>query len=379
MMKNTKISRLLVLLLIVMSTSGYSDSPVNPQPEPNGLRELADKCDIKLGTIVDSLAADVNSLERPLVTQNFNKVVSEAFHWARIRPDKNTYDFKWPDLQFELALENNMDEIEIHHLLWAALLPAWLTEGNYTRDELIEILREHILTVVGRYKDKEIRITYSVVNEIYSIEKFAPERNFWLRKIGPEVIEMAFRWAREADPNAILIWNDAYNEDRADPTRKMISDLTYDKIKELKSKGVPIDGVGMQMHLRSPFNPTEMPDPKKADVIENMKRFGELGLKIYITEFDVYLRDLKENMTQEERWDYQATLYGDMLGACLESGICESFSIFGLSDARSWYDQPEPGEERASVNYSEPLPFDINYNPKPTYYALLNTLSEHCE
>lgn len=99
-----------------------------------------------------------------------------------------------------------------------------------------------------------------------------------------------------------------------------------------------------------------------------MKRFGELGVQIYITEFDVNLDAVQG--TQEEKWEYQAQLYRDMLEACLESGVCQAFSIFGVSDADTWY--------RGFLEDPEPLPFDDDYNPKPAYWALLELLTERC-
>lgn len=364
-MKNTKIFISLILLLTVTSILGCNVSIADAQSESHSLRELADKCGIWVGTTVDEL---MKPSAHPLLLENFNKVTIEAFHWRLIRPDKDSYDFSGTDYSVNTALKNNIRQLEAHHLVWAAQLPGWLTHGNFTRDELIEILREHIMTVVGRYKGKVT--TWSVVNEVYTYETIDPAKNFWYRRIGPEYIEMAFRWAKEADPNAVLIWNDYSNEDRVDPARRNVIDLTYNKIKELKSKGVPIDGMGMQMHLHNPFIPAQI-DPNKSEVIKNMKRFGELGLKVYITEFDVNLNDLQD-MPRAKRWAYQARLYGDMLEASLESGVCESFSIFGLSDTRSWYDV-------VKIKNAEPLPFDKNYHPKPAYYALLDVLSKHCE
>ena len=101
----------------------------------------------------------------------------------------------------------------------------------------------------------------------------------------------------------------------------------YDTVKTLKEKGVPIDVVGMQMHLL-----LEVPvPPKKEDVIATMKKFADLGVKIYITELDV---DLQNQLDQ--RLQFQANLYKDMMDACQEFGVCESFTTWGISNSTSW-------------------------------------------
>ena len=158
---------------------------------------------------------------------------------------------------------------------------------------------------------------------------------------------------------AVLIYNDYDNE-----IANSRSETIYQMIAQLKTKGVPIDGVGMQMHLLNPDLPQT--PPRREDVIANMQRFGQLGVKVYVTELDVTL-DRTAN-TQKEKWEHPAGIYRDMLAACPESGGCPSFSLYGVSDALSWY-------VAVGLPNPRPLPFDSNYQPKPAYYALREALS----
>lgn len=117
----------------------------------------------------------------------------------------------------------------------------------------------------------------------------------------------------------------------------------------------------MQMHLAG-----DRP-PSKADVVSNMKRFAKLGLKIYVTEFDVNMHDL--HLPQEEENNIQSKIYKDMMGACLEVGpdICPNFGLLGITDKQSWY-------RGLGIYDANPLSFDKNYNPKPAFFSLREAL-----
>lgn len=129
---------------------------------------------------------------------------------------------------------------------------------------------------------------------------------------------------------------------------------THEIVTRLKSKGL-IDGVGLEMHLDGTKQFT------KQDVIATMKSYG---VPVYVTEIDVDLAHVPG--TREERYAHQAQVYGNMLAACLESGVCKSFAVWGIGDKYSWL-------ERNSSNADATL-FDDELNPKPAYLALLDIL-----
>jgi endo-1,4-beta-xylanase len=170
------------------------------------------------------------------------------------------------------------------------------------------------------------------------------------QKFGYDYIDLAFQIAREADPNAILIYSADDNETAASPA----SALTHQIVDRLKSKGL-VDGVGFAMHLDA----SQPPD--KAAVIAEMQSYE---LPVYVTEIDVDLGNTY--LSKEDRYAKQAQVYGDMLSACVESGVCKSFSFWGIGDKFSWLMR-----ENA---LADPAPFDSDLNPKPAYFSLLDAL-----
>jgi endo-1,4-beta-xylanase len=171
---------------------------------------------------------------------------------------------------------------------------------------------------------------------------------FWSRGIGPDYLDLAFRWAHEADPQARLRYND-YGGEGAGAK----SDGIYDLMIALRSKGTPIHGVGLQMHL------SLQDAPPAREVRINMKRLAALGLETTITEMDVML-PVPASRTELKK---QAALYRDMLQACLAVPQCRSFSTWGATDRHSWIPEHFPGQGAA-------LLFDADDRPKPAAGSL---------
>ena len=243
-------------------------------------------------------------------------------------------------------------QIRGHVLVWHQQLPSWLTEGNWTGDELMDILQEHIATVVGRYRGRIA--AWDVVNEAVAGDGSLTD-TIWLRGIGPEYIEMAFRWAHEADPDALLFYNDYGGEGLG---RK--SDAIYALVRDLLQRDVPIHGVGLQMHVGLDWS------PKSQDVAANMERLSALGLEVHITEMDVKIED----PATEEELAKQARVYGDMLQVCLAAQNCKAFVLWGFTDRHSWIPYFFPGWDAALI-------FDKSYDPKPAYKALMDRLADY--
>lgn len=335
-------------------------------PRPLGLRDFANKRGLEIGTQI------VNSMLRYAPYRNtaateFNlAIIDGELHWnlaaPPFRPDRTHYNFAYADRVVDFARANGM-EVQAHHLVWGydMFLPEWLVKGNFSRDDLLAILHENIQTILKHYQGRVSE--YVVVNEAFTPSGYV--QNFWYNNLGPDYIEMSFRWAREADPNAILIYSDFDAEVIDDKSNRI-----YEMVKDFKARGVPIDGIGMQMHWLNPAYQTNG-IPSKQEVIANMKRFGELGVKIYVTEFDVNLANVQG--TQQQRRNYEAQVYKEMVEACLESEVCKSFSMFGFTDAMSWYTISSCPGCFGDPN-AEPLVFDKDYKPKPAYFAVRDAL-----
>lgn len=324
------------------------------------LKELAERRGIQLG----SFASLKYLRERPysnLLSSEFEYLIIDGepnwkFETLELRPAIDKFDFTDFDHVFEFADESDMP-VRVQHMLWGddKWLPAWLKDGNFTKDQLMEIIKNHITTVGQRYKGK-VR-EYTVVNEAFSRKLLTGgNHDWWGERLGQEYIDNAFVWAKEADPNVVLLLNDFGNE-----TEGEISNLMYEYVKGAKERGIPIDGIGMQMHISGDSA------PPKEKVVKNMKRFSDLGLKIYITEFDVNMHDVKASKKEKEQ--LQAKIYGEMLGACLEVGpnVCPNFGFLGLIDRQSWYNG-------IGLEDADPLLFDDDYKPKPAFFEVRRVL-----
>ncbi len=333
-----------------------------------GLAELAETKRISFGTEFSVFSA-VDARYCRIMKRDFNLAALSEFSWKNLWLGPGQYDFHPMDRAVEYA-ERHGWRIRASHLVWGAVesgaIPDWLVNGRFTRDEYMQILKQHIQTVAGRYKGRVGE--WSVANEATS-RSFAGA-DFWNEKIGPDYVEMAFRWAREADPDGILIFNDFNNESPRDPDTRRVIDAMVERVREMKAGGVPIDAVGMQMHIF--FQWSSPIPPVKSEVIATMRRFASLGVRVYITEFDVQL--IRQTGTRAARWEYEAQLYRDMVRACWESGVCDSFTTWGISDSTSWLAVVEADGSMREPN-ADPLMFDEAFAPKPAYYAVRDALS----
>ena len=364
-------SAILLITPLVLITAFFvfrNDDPYVSKAAPDlprpPLKELAEERGLQIGTFA-SLKYLRERPYRDIIASQFEYVIVDGepnwkFEDHTLRPSETEFDFSDMDQVFAFADENDMP-VRVQHLLWGdeKWLPDWLKNGNYTPEQLQEIIRDHIATVGARYKGR-VR-EYTVVNEAFSRKlETGGNRDWWGERLTTEqYIDFAFLEARKADPNAILILNDFGNEKESE-----ISNLMYDYIKAAKSRGIPIDGIGMQMHIDAATAAS------KEEVVKNMQRFKDLGVKIYITEFDVNMQGVDESPEAEEQ--KQAGIYRDMLGACLEVGVdaCPNFGLLGLIDRQSWYN----GIGSTEAN---PLMFNDDYTPKAAFFALRDELSRN--
>lgn len=337
-----------VLAILLLTTTR-----VNGQDTPPTLRELADNANMFVGAAINTEAIRYDAPYRALSEQSFNIVTPEnMFKFGSLSPAPNVYNWRDTDAFVEWAEANNM-RIHGHTLVWHNQLPAWLDESRYTPEELAAILENHIKTVVGRYKGRIAE--WDVVNEAIPDSGDALRDTIWLRALGPDYIAQAFQWAHEADPDAILYYND-YNTDL--PGRK--TNNVYAMVSDLVEAGVPIHGVGLQMHVSA----AQLPSLTQASLRRVMDRLGELGLRVAITEMDVKIGEGE----RADGLDPQAEVYRAVLQACIDAPNCDTFIVWGVSDRYSWI----PG----FVGHDDwPLLFDADLTPKPAFFAVAETLA----
>lgn len=338
------------------------------------------KNDFLIGAALnESQFCESNSLETAIVKEQFNSISPEnALKWENIHPEPGQYDFTLADCYVNFGVKNHMFIIG-HNLIWHSQTPYWVfydDRGNYVdRDTLLARMREHIFTVVGRYKGKIGG--WDVVNEALA-EDGTLRNSLWRKIIGDDYIEKAFEFAHEADPKAELYYNDFALE--SEQKRAGAVDL----IKKLQARGVNISGIGLQGHYA-------MDKPSLRQVDDTISTFEKLGLKVMITELDVNVlpspkrRSLDAEISR--RYEMQAGMnpYTNGLPDSVQQQLAERyadfFSIFlkhrdsvtrvtfwGVTDGNSWLnDYPIRGRT------SYPLLFDRDGRPKPALYAILKT------
>jgi endo-1,4-beta-xylanase len=306
-------------------------------------KNLALKKGINIGCCINNKYLNEKNYTET-IKREFNMVTPEyEMKFLPVHPSKDRYDFRLADKIVYFAKRNGI-RMRGHALVWHLALPKWISKGKFTREEIIDILKEYIKTVMRRYKNKIDE--WDIVNEAMD-DNNKLRKSIWLDNIGPEYIEMAYRFAHEADPKAKLYYNDYLIEEL---NKK--SDAVYKLIKKLLKKGVPIHGIGLQMHLLEEIHT----DPKSVE--KNIRRFKRLGLEVSITEMDVRI---KKPITQR-KLENQAKTYSDILKTALKTG-CKTFIMWGFTDAHSWI----PWWFK---DYDDALILDKNYKPKPAYYSL---------
>lgn len=340
----------LVMVVVMTAAALVTLAPATRAAGENSLRALAQSQGRLIGTAVKSDTMLGDAAYHETLAGQFNLVTPEnAMKFGPLSPARGSYHFAEADAIVAFAEEHGM-RVRGHTLVWHLQQPDWLTGGQWSRDELIQILHEHITTVVGHYRGR--LVAWDVVNEAVNDDGTLRD-TLWLRGIGPEYIELAFRWAREADPDALLFYND-YNGEGLGAK----SDAIYALVADLKQRGAPIDGVGLQMHVAVDSWPAA------DEVTANMRRLAELGLQAHITEMDVRV----PQPPAPDALTRQAEVYGRMLQVCLAAENCTAFSLWGFTDNYSWIPEFFPG-------WGHGLVFDVAYQPKPAFQELLNHLT----
>ncbi len=351
--------RILIAITVFFYTCAFDRMDVDPnfqvmavedQAVAPGLRGLAARSGLLVGAAVAAEPLRGDEEYRTVLAREYNALVPEnALKFGNVHPEPERYDFNDFDEILAFAESNDMC-VRGHTLVWHRQLPSWVEQRPSTREELTEVLRAHVHTVVGRYRG---RVHYwDVVNEAIS-DFWGFRSTVWSRAIGSEYIEMAFRFAHEADPDALLFYNDYGVEGLGRKSTRM-----YELVSNLLERDVPIHGVGLQVHVNQGI-------PRTDELESNLRRLEGLGLQIHLTEVDVGI----PQPTTEPKLLKQAILYQKLMDSCLAIRSCTAFVTWGFTDAHSWVPSYFPGLDAA-------LPFDSSLQPKPSYGVLRRSLKE---
>ncbi|MEN3014286.1 MAG: endo-1,4-beta-xylanase, partial [Endomicrobiia bacterium] len=240
-----------------------------------GLKDLATPKNFEIGPCIAMDPLRNETQYRNTIIAEFNRAVAENAFKMYIWTGPNSYNWYDTDYLVNFCRANGI-KLRGHTLVWHAVVPSWLQNGNYTSDQVRQMLETYIKTVVGRYKNDIDE--WDVVNEAISDSSphgLRTSDSFWYQKLGPDFIRLAFQWAHEADPDCKLYYNDYGIEGIGGK-----SDGVYNLVSQLKSQGVPIHGVGWQAHLWHSWR-------LGTANYENLARLKALGLEVKITELDL--------------------------------------------------------------------------------------------
>jgi endo-1,4-beta-xylanase len=327
---------------------------------PSGtLRESADRAGILIGAAVRPSVFKEAAYSQTL-SHEFNMIEPENdLKWSAVRRRQDAFDFSGGDAVVAFARAHNM-KVRGHCLVWDHDHPAWLAQSHFAPELLSQLLKDHITTEMKHYAGQVF--AWDVLNEAVD-EKGQLRDSIWynrpgigLSNRGTAYIEQAFRWARAADPGTLLFYNEAEAEGLGGK-----SDAIYAMLKDFKQRGVPIDGVGLQMHIAQlDFDP--------APVQANIARLTALGLQVHITELDVSLPVRSDGTASSEDLQRQAEIYRGIVRACLQNIGCTAIQTWGFTDKYSWIGSQSHGTRGGA------LLFDRSYRPKPAYDAILQEI-----
>ncbi len=298
-------------------------------------------------------AVEARRLREPafagVLAANFSSLTPEnEMKWVNVEPSPGQFSFQAGDALIAFAEQNGM-RVRGHTLVWHQQLAPWV--AGLSGEALHAAMIRHITSEVSHWKGRISQ--WDVLNEA-----FADGRGGELRHdspftaLGPTFIDDAFRAAHEADPAAQLFYNDYEIEDPGTPKTEAV----YQMVRRLKAAGVPIGGVGFQMHV----DPRHWPS---AEVIRGgFERFAALGLAVEITEMDVPVGEVHGNDAQ--KLEQQKRLTHDIVAACVAVSACSGVTFWGFTDRYSWLNAPQWARLFGRGPH-RPLPFDGAYGAKP--------------
>ncbi len=357
---------LLSVLFALWALPALAQTPPYIPPGGERLRDLATRRGILSGgtsswlSVYDPPQANSFKAEFNVMTPDNN------LKWNCIHPQPTVYNWNNSSTNPQCSsadddvafAQSNGINVHGHTLVYHESLPAWVTNTTQTPvTQRLNVLLNHIGTVVSHYRGR-VQI-WDVVNEAIDCEgKPCQYRNtIWYQTTnGFSYIVQAFKRAHQADPTAILLYNDFWLGE-GNPK----STFLYEEIQKWKTAGAPINGVGFQMHIDINFGQGQNIGQFQA-FSDDLQRFANLGLDVYITELDVTAYD-------PSLFNVQANIYRELLQRCLMQPHCKGFQTWGMTDRYSWLNDPTKVGPNA-----DPLLFDDNFTPKPAYYAVQEAL-----
>jgi len=340
-------------------------APAAGQAPESSLSRAASSVGLVFGSDSDVPVADAPAAYADLLIRHCD-LYAPNLAWTWVQPEATSPDPAATDPNIRFALAHDM-RLTGAHLLWHEALPRWFEELNSKQAAERAALR-HIRALARHYAGHVL--SWNVVNEAIEPRNHRPDglrRSPLLSQLGPDLFGAAYHAAREADPNALLLYNDygleMATEDAAERRRALLGLLD-----RLIATKVPIDGVGLQTHIRL--------DGSRFDERIYRTFLSEIsarGIKIFITEMDVL--DLLPFVSIEDQDRRIAAVYSNMLQVALDETSVKALVVWGLSDRYTWLTaESGPQYVRRDGLPNRPLPFDENFRPKPAYTAIMSAI-----
>jgi len=299
-----------------------------------------------------------------VIKRHFNSLTAEnVMKPALLQPEEGKYFWDDADKIVNFAEANGL-KVRGHTLCWHSQTGAWMFKdslGNPASKELaLQRLKDHITTVVSRYKGKIY--AWDVLNEVITDNDTAksPYRQTpWLKICGEEYISKIFQWAHEADPDAILVYND-YNSEN--PGKR---DRIYNLVKKLLDEGVPVHAIGLQGHWSTS-------KPSEQNLRDAIAKYSSLGVELQVTELDVTIYESRNDTIglgfTPEREQKQIDLYKMAFNVFRENNKAfTGVTFWNLSDRSSWLDRRGP----RGVTKVYPLLLDEKLQPKKAFWEVV--------
>jgi endo-1,4-beta-xylanase len=345
----------LVLLVFIAFVSCSSKDEIIADPPVITVKGLKEVSSFPFGASLSISLLKSRVPYREVVTTEYNSVTAEnAMKIGPLHPAENTWF--WTDADYLVSFAKGLGiRIHGHTLIWHNSLPAWIT--NFQGDAVAweNLFKIHIQTVVNHFKGSVS--SWDVVNEAFN-DDGTLRNTIWLQHLGNDYVARAFRYAHEADPDALLFYNE-YGHEYSSAKRTAVNTMVAD----FKTRGIPIHGLGLQMHTNSAQS--------DANLATAINTAAQTGLRIHLSELDISLnKDNVQSMVLTDALSVlQAAKYKLIVKtfAALPAAQRYGITTWNVGDADSWiistYKRPD-----------WPLPFDYNYNRKPAYQGILDGL-----
>jgi endo-1,4-beta-xylanase len=349
MLKTKKTIRLFLLLTFIL---GCQKEEITVCDDSIGIYNFSN---YPIGTAIDFSEFRADPLYKSLAQKQFNSITAENIFKAEyLHPEPILFNWTEADTLAAFCQNNNI-RLHGHTLIWHQQLPQWILDYQGSTADWEQLMKVHIQTIVSHFKNKVT--AWDVVNEAFN-EDGTLRNSIWKQKIGVGYIEKAFLFAREADPNALLFYND-YNLESNPSKRNGVLSL----LNNLRNRGVKVDGIGIQMHISTLY-------PEPTQIANALQEIADDAYKIHVSEFDISVNPLgKDIVLSEALLNEQANLLGKVVLNYNQVPKQYQYGItfWGISDRNSWI--------RNFYNREDyPLLYDDNYLPKPCYCKLIKIL-----